>query len=199
MIGGKREPSAEEKKATKVFNQLTEAASTLMDAGELNIYSTSREVRFLMCFFFHTGFVLQRPVMLQHMVAVRDFQLCFPVECTGAPSGPALEMWLVAVSTWDSSIRGGMRSDGGNAVQVLQSRADEHPAESDDFDIFGEGPTSKPAGTTNFLVFQVPYCSVQRHLFPLQMPLQLHCCYDEPWLHVPSTLMRCFAICSCRG
>lgn len=42
--GGKRERSEQDRQAVEVFNQLTEAASTLMDAGELNIYSTSREV-----------------------------------------------------------------------------------------------------------------------------------------------------------
>jgi hypothetical protein len=45
VIGGKRERSGDDRQAVQVFNQLTEAASTLMDAGELNIYSTSREVK----------------------------------------------------------------------------------------------------------------------------------------------------------
>ena len=31
-------------------------------------------------------------------------------------------------------------------MQALQARADEYPAENDDFDMFGEGPSSKTAG-----------------------------------------------------
>ncbi len=41
---GKKELSQQEQAAKATFEKLTELASTLMDAGELDIYSTPREV-----------------------------------------------------------------------------------------------------------------------------------------------------------
>ena len=41
----KPEQSTEDRKAVGVFDKLTEVSSTLMDAGELDVYSTSREVQ----------------------------------------------------------------------------------------------------------------------------------------------------------
>ena len=68
----KAEQTLEEKELAAVFERLTEASSTLMDAGELDVYSTSRQVspiQFSTCNNFN-GLVLHH----KHQVQVRrDF------------------------------------------------------------------------------------------------------------------------------
>ena len=46
-VAKEADTSPEERDTAGLFEKLTEASSTLMDAGELDVYSTSKEVQFL--------------------------------------------------------------------------------------------------------------------------------------------------------